>query len=268
MITPEEEENIFTGIWAGAITVFSLPVILFDDTFKELQKALFRGFGANLTDFPEGSREFILLTKLQENLNFFSAAKTFQNIRDTQNFRLDEGLLRPFNEFRQDAKKIFDKYNEDWLKTEFETVIGQAQSSDQWVDIERDKDVLPLLKYQTVGDNRVRPEHAAWDGIVKPVDDPFWDTRMPKNDWGCRCFVVQLEEGEEEVTNLGKHLEKVKRETKGVVTSLTNESPLFSNNPGKIPFIFKDKGASPHPYFKVPGNMREFKRRNFGLPTV
>ena len=268
MITPEEEENIFTGIWAGAITVFSLPVILFDDTFKELQKALFRGFGANLTDFPEGSREFILLTKLQENLNFFSAAKTFQNIRDTQNFRIEEGLLRPFNELRQDAKKIFDKYNEDWLKTEFDTVVGQAQSSDQWVDIERDKDVLPLLKYQTVGDNRVRPEHAAWDGIVKPVDDPFWDTRMPKNDWGCRCFVVQLEEGEEEVTNLGKHLEKVKRETKGVVTSLTNESPLFSNNPGKIPFIFKETAKGPHPYFLVPENMREFKRRNFGLSTT
>lgn len=266
MITEEQEENILRDIWRDVITVFALPVVLFSDTFKELEKALFRGFGANLTDFPEGSKERILLTKLRDNLNRFSAAKTFQNVRDTVNFRLDEGRLRPFNEFRRDAKKIFNTYNENWLKTEFETVVGQAQSADQWIDIDRDKDVLPLLKYQTVGDNRVRPEHAALDGIIRRVDDPFWDTRMPKNDWGCRCFVIQLEEGE--VTNLGKHLEKVKRETKGEVTSLANDIPLFSNNPGKVSFVFKDKGQNPHPYFLVPDNMREFKRKNFGLPTT
>lgn len=266
MITPEEEENIFTGIWIGAITVISLPIILFSDTFKQLEKALFRGFGANLTDFEEGSREFILLTKLRENLNRFSAAKTFQNIRDTQNFRLDEGQLRPFNEFRQDARKIFDKYNEDWLKTEFETVVSNAQAADQWIDIQKDKKILPLLKYVTAGDERVRPQHAAWDGIVKPVDDPFWDTRTPPADWRCRCVLIQLEEGEEEVTNLGKHLEQVK--TKTGVTSLNNPSELFSNNPGKTTFIFKDKGQSPHPYFKVPRDLNDLKKRNFNMPTV
>ena len=169
MITPEEEENILTGIWVGAITVFSLPIILFSDTFEQLQRALFRGFGANLADFPEGSREFILLTKLQENLNFFSAAKTFQNVRDTINFRLDEGQLRPFPEFRQDARKIFDKYNEDWLKTEFDTVVAASQSADQWIDIEADKEILPLLQYVTAVDARVSPQHAAWDAMCKLV---------------------------------------------------------------------------------------------------
>ena len=267
MITPEEEENIFTGIWAGAITVFSLPVILFSDTFKELEKGLFRGFGGNLDDFEEGSREFILLTKLRDNLNFFSAAKTFQNVRDTAVFRLDEGQLRPFNEFRQDAKKIFDKYNEDWLKTEFDTVVAASQSADQWQDIDKDEKTLPLLKYQTVGDDRVRPQHAAWDGIVKPVNDPFWDTRMPPNDFNCRCIVVQLEPKEEKITNLGERLERVKRETEGKITSLGNPSELFSINPGKVPFIFKDKGTSPHPYFKVSRTFDDLKRRNFNMPT-
>ena len=268
MITPEERENIFTGIWAGAITAFSLPVILFSDTFEDLQKALFRGFGANLTDFEEGSREFILLTKLQENLNRFSAAKTFQNIQDTINFRLDEGQLRPFTEFRTDARKIFDKYNEDWLKTEFDTVVAASQSADQWKDIEADKKILPLLKYVTAGDERVRPQHAAWDGIVKPVDDSFWDTRMPPNDFNCRCIAIQLEPEEEKITNLGERLEKVKRQTEGKVTSLGNPSELFSINPGKKPFIFKDKGDTPHPYFRVPRTFNDLKRRNFNMPTV
>lgn len=186
MITPEEEEQIFADIWRQAVTVFALPLVLFNDTFKELEKALFRGFGGNLSDFEEGSRELILLTELRGNINRFSAAKTFQNIRDTQNLRLDEGLLRPFPEFRTDAKKIFDTYNDDWLKAEFETTAGMAQSADQWIDIQRDQKTLPLLKYVTAGDNRVRPEHAAWDGIVKPVDDPFWNSHNPPN--GYRCF--------------------------------------------------------------------------------
>ena len=266
MITPEQEENIFTGIWAGAITVFSLPVILYQDTFEGLETRLFRGFGGNLTDFEEGSKEFIQLTKLRENLNFFSAAKTFQNVKDTQVFRLDEGQLRPFNEFRADAKKIFDTYNDTWLRAEFDTTVGMAQSADQWIDIQRDKETLPLLQYVTAGDNKVRPEHAAWDGIIKPVDDPFWDTHTPLNGYNCRCETRQLETGE--VTNLGKHLEKVKRETGGKITTLKNIDPLFDINPGKVPFIFKDKGTSPHPYFKVPRSMEALKKRNFGLPIL
>ncbi len=266
MITPEQEENLFVGIWGGSITVFSLPFILYEDTFKGLETRLFRGFGGNLDDFDTNSREFIQLTKLRENLNFFSAAKTFQNVKDTQVFRLDERQLRPFNEFRQDAKKIFDTYNDTWLKAEFDTTVAMAQSADQWIDVQREEKTLPLLQYVTAGDDKVRPEHAAWDGIIKPVDDPFWDAHNPPNGYNCRCETIQLETGE--VTNLGKHLEKVKRETKGKITTLENTDPLFAINPGKVPFIFKDKGTSPHPYFKVGRQFNELKKRNFGLPVL
>lgn len=254
MITPEQEEKIFEDIWRDAITVFALPLVLFSDTFAELEKALFRGFGAKITDFPEGSKEFVLLTKLRENLNRFSAAKTFQNVRDTVVFRLDEGRLRPFNEFRRDAKKIFDTYNDNWLKTEFETVISSAQSADQWQDINRDKTTLPLLKYVTAGDERVRPEHVELDGIVRPVTDGFWDTFMPPNGFNCRCTVIQLEDGDEPISP--------------IITPPPPDPSIFNKNPGKVNFIFKDKGSSPHPYFKVPDNIREFKKQNFGLPTT
>ena len=141
-----------------------------------------------------------------------------------------------------------------------------AKSAVQWQDIQKDKKTLTLLKYQTAGDNRVRPLHAAWDGIVKPVDDPFWDTHNPPSDFTCRCVVIQLESGK--ITNLGDRLEKVKRESKGEITSLANDSELFSINPGKVNFIFKDKGTSPHPYFKVPRAFEDLKKRNFNLPTV
>ena len=63
-----------------------------------------------------------------------------------------------------------------------------------------DKDVMPYLVYHTVGDDRVRRDHAALDGLVLPADDPFWETHYPPWDWGCRCTVsgmTQLEYDEE-----------------------------------------------------------------------
>ena len=186
MITAEEREDIFRDIWRGVTTVFALPLVLFSDTFNGLQKGLFRGFGGTLADFPENSADFKTLTRLNQNVNSFSAAKTFQFVKDSDNLILDTaGNLRPFTEFRTDVKKIYDVQYDNWLKTEFETTVAGAQSAVQWNDIQRDKKTLTLLKYQTAGDNRVRPLHAAWDGIVKPVDDPFWDTHNPPTDFNC-----------------------------------------------------------------------------------
>ena len=98
-------------------------------------------------------------------------------------------------------------------------------------------------------DSRVRPEHAAWDGIVKPVNDPFWNTRYPPNDWNCRCFVTELKKGDE--TNLKEHLKnfndiqiRIGQET---LTNLNNTDKDFSVNWGKVDYIFNPK----HTYFKT-----------------
>jgi SPP1 gp7 family putative phage head morphogenesis protein len=54
------------------------------------------------------------------------------------------------------------------------------------------KDELPYLMYNAMEDDRVRPEHAALDGLVLPVDDPFWAQHTPPWDWGCRCWRTQV----------------------------------------------------------------------------
>ncbi|WP_233487543.1 phage minor head protein [Thalassovita gelatinovora] len=34
-----------------------------------------------------------------------------------------------------------------------------------------------------------REWHLAWDGLILPIDHPFWQTHAPPNGWGCSCYV-------------------------------------------------------------------------------
>ena len=59
-----------------------------------------------------------------------------------------------------------------------------------------DKDIMPYLVYHAIGDENTRPEHKALDGMVLPVDDPFWKSHYPPWDYGCRCTVSGVTKSE------------------------------------------------------------------------
>jgi SPP1 gp7 family putative phage head morphogenesis protein len=88
------------------------------------------------------------------------------------------------------------------LKTIFQTNIKTSYAAGHWAQIQEQADAAPYLLYDAVDDGNTRPEHAQWDGMVFRVDDPFWDTWYPPNDWGCRCSAIQVDETQ--LRELGK----------------------------------------------------------------
>ena len=80
------------------------------------------------------------------------------------------------------------------LKTIFRTNLRVSAAAARWERIQDHKDRFPYLMYDAVNDSRTRPQHLEWDGLILPVDHPFWKTHGPPNGWGCRCILRQLSE--------------------------------------------------------------------------
>ncbi len=72
----------------------------------------------------------------------------------------------------------------------------QAYQAAQYNVMEAQRDVLPYWQYLTMGDDRVRPAHAALNNVVLPANHPFWQDHYPPWDFGCRCQVVALSESD------------------------------------------------------------------------
>lgn len=80
------------------------------------------------------------------------------------------------------------------LRTIYNTNVRMSMASGHWARIQRQKDVLPYLRYLPSSSEHKRPLHKTWYGILLPVDHPFWQTHFPPNGWGCKCHFEQVSE--------------------------------------------------------------------------
>lgn len=107
---------------------------------------------------------------------------------------IDEG--RSISQFRKDFDKAVQQHGwtykgkRGWRsRIIYNTNMRSAHMAGRWAQIQSVKDKRPYLQYRTAGDERVRQQHRAWDGLVYHVDHDFWDTHYPPNGWNCRCTV-------------------------------------------------------------------------------
>lgn len=125
------------------------------------------------------------------------------------------------------------------LETIFRTNVQTAYAAGEWSQIKEAADVAPYLMYDAVDDNRTRPAHKAWDGLVLPIDDAWWQTHRPPNGWNCRCSVIQL--GDRQLERLGKAVDQappierreyVNKRTGEVMQIPKGIDPGWDYNPG------------------------------------
>jgi len=253
-------EETLKKIYAGEITEYNLPEGLYLAIADYLKTGVYKGFGTNFTKLTKqlaakvsttfDTSDLELLSELRENVYMFSAAKTFQQVKDMTEKLVDEnGTIRSYQDFRTDADTVFNTYNNDWLKSEHTTAIAQAQSAVKWNSIEKQKDILPFLTYSTIGDacNICAPLNR----MTAKVGDPIWDNLLPPNHFNCECLVTQSEDADvsENKNELSHNADRLM-------------SPVFKMNSGKDAVVFNPD----HPYFSVPKADKEFAQNNFNLP--
>ena len=140
-------------------------------------------------------------------------------------------VRKPFERFLNDVRKIDETYNKHYLKAEYEFAAASADMAAKWERFMEDGDRYNL-QYRTAGDDRVRPEHAALNGVTLPPTDEFWESYYPPNGWRCRCTVVQVRKK--------KHPETPHEEAMalGEAALGSDIKGMFRFNPGKQERVF------------------------------
>ena len=156
------------------------------------------------------------------------------------------GKLKPFRQWAEEVQSISSHHVGSWLRTEYDTAVLRAHAAADWREFERNKDVMPNLRWvKTTSPNPEGSHRQYWEkGLVLPVDDPFWDEHHPGDRWNCKC---SLEQTDDPVT-MPDDMEP------------TPPQRGLENNPGKDGHTFNDT----HPYF--PDSCSHcFAYRNSGL---
>ena len=113
----------------------------------------------------------------------------------------------------------------------FRTNIQGAYGRGRWYQQQQNKDERPYLMRDGINDIRQRPAHKVLDGVVRHIDDPFWQTHTAPSGYRCRCIM--------------RSLTKSQAESKGI--TVDDDLPNVPNDKGWI-------GGTPAQYT---GNMNQ-----------
>lgn len=205
-----------------------IEVNLFNEVWKTMDKAAREGFGSMKGKDPD--RDFF--EELCRNNGVFAAFKVHRAQNDMARLLLDsDGNLKPFEQWAKEVMPIASHQMRHWLRTEYDTAVIRAHQAADWRQFEREKDILPNLKWMPSTSVHPGADHRAFWGTIRPVDDPFWSQHRPGDRWNCKCSLASTDEKPTPVPE---------------GTPENKPQPGLDNNPGKDGKLFSDK----HPYVK------------------
>jgi hypothetical protein len=173
----------------------------------------------------------VFYEQLQHNTDVFAAFKVHRMQNDMAHMLLDSnGKLKTFEQWSNDVQTIASHQVGHWLQTEYDTAVIRAHQAADWQQFEREKDVLPNLKWMPSTSAHPGADHRVFWGTVRAINDPFWSSHRPGDRWNCKC---SLSSTDEPVTQ--------------VPDAAPSDEPQngLENNPGVDGKAFSDS----HPYF-------------------
>lgn len=228
--TPELMARLLADIFARKFNVEDeIYPELYEAARDTFERALQEGYPIEDVD----DADTLFRQALKDDADVFAAFRTHRMQNDIASQLLDEnGKLKEFRRFQEDAESVIGTYNNHWLRTEYDTAVLRARYAADWKRFSRNADILPNLKWMptTSADPDVFHMEYWRIGLTLPKTHPFWKNHHPHDRWGCKC---DLEETDDPVT--------------GIIPEVDYKpSPGLDSNPGLDPELF----SHTHPYYE------------------
>lgn len=225
-----------------------IEINLFNEICDRINEAARKGLDESGTVDPDDD----FRTAILRNNEVFAAFKVHRMQNDMARLLLDSnGNLKPFEQWRKEVMPIASHQVGQWLRTEYNTAVLRAHQAADWQQFEREKDVLPNLRWMPSTSVNPGKDHMVFWGTVRPIDDPFWNEHRPGDRWNCKCDLSSTDDPVTEIPDF---------------TKKDNPHPGLDNNPGKDGKLFSDT----HPYIAnaYPGAKKAVERLMGKLDTV
>lgn len=130
------------------------------------------------------------------------------------------------------------------LRTIYHTNLQTAYAAGQWSRIQQTKHWLPYLCYMPSVSENPRLSHKKYYGICRPVDDVIWQSIMPPNGYGCKCWIKQLTKRQAEQVGISEKTELDTQQYTNPKTGETSDVPVgidpsFNHNFDRVTALFK-----------------------------
>lgn len=140
---------------------------MFRTVWETLDIAADKGFGSREAHDPDAD----FYEELKRNNAVFAAFKVHRMQNDMAALLLDSnGHLKPFEQWAKEAMPIADHQVYQWLQTEYDTAVIRAHQAADWRQFEREKDVLPNLKWMPSTSLHPGADHRRFWGTIRPIE--------------------------------------------------------------------------------------------------